>query len=368
MDNINQTGNRSVNFAFTQSIGNYSADQLNKMDISDLMTLVMTRMVDAKELQFKQKLEEADARTKRLETLGDQYKAVARLNAVFGANDKDDTSIKDAQGAKDKISADQWDQSSADFQIDSSNNKKPNSSYRPYSDLTAGQQGEKTAWFKAMDSFEASLTEEEKTYLRETWNRTEDNVGAKQTGGNPVLDAQIKAKFEKAWHAQGYEPPKGLKADEVNRIYGDHYQGDAASWKREQFFRAYVDYNLSPDTTASTSNSSQSDLGYSTWRDGLSEDGRQFMADVDTFCSTGQANGTLTEADVAKIKSGDFKKSDIEAIQVAIKNEQDQINSMNTRDQLDIQRIANQIDQCNNIMSTLIKKFNESSTNVINRM
>ena len=70
MDNISQTNSRPVNFSFTQGIGEYSSAQLDQMDIGDLMTLVMTRMLDAKEVQFKQKLEQADARTKKLEGFG----------------------------------------------------------------------------------------------------------------------------------------------------------------------------------------------------------------------------------------------------------------------------------------------------------
>ena len=58
MDNISQTNSRPVNFSFTQGIGEYSSAQLDQMDIGDLMTLVMTRMLDAKEVQFKQKLEQ----------------------------------------------------------------------------------------------------------------------------------------------------------------------------------------------------------------------------------------------------------------------------------------------------------------------
>ncbi len=366
MDNINQTGNRSVNFAFTQSIGNYSADQLNSMDISDLMTLVMTRMLDAKEVQFKQKLEEADARTKRLEGFGNQMKSLARIKAEFGADDKDDTAIKDSKGAKEKVSSGQWDESAADYQVSSSSSSKTGGAYRPYSEL--GFDGQNNVWSRVEDTLENTLTDDEKAYLRAHWanSNTTGNYESKETGGDPVMDQKIRAKFEQAWHKEGYEPPKNIRKEDASRIFA--YNETGGNYKAEQMMRAYFDYNLS----ASTGDYQYNNINYtsdsSTWKAALSDEGRQFMDNVDTFCEAGLANGTLTDADVKNIKSGDFKKSDIEALEVSIKNEQDKINSINTRDQIDIQKITNQIDQLNNLISTLTKKFNEASTSVINRM
>jgi len=365
MDNINQTGNRSVNFAFTQSIGNYSADQLNNMDISDLMTLVMTRMLDAKEVQFKQKLEEADARTKRLEGFGNQMKSLARIKAEFGADDKDDTAIKDSKGAKDKVSSGQWDESSADYQIAVAPNTQSGQSYLPYSDLS--DSGKFEAWSRVEDELENTLTDAEKVYVRNIFYQNTGSKGDYKTG-DPVMDAKIKLKFEAAWHKQGYEaPPKDLSWDVQGEIF--KYNESDHNKKAQQMMGAFWSASSAKIDNASNNNNIVPNYTQeSTWKDELSDEGRQFMDNVDTFCEAGLANGTLTDADVKNIKSGDFKKSDIEALEVSIKNEQDKINSINTRDQIDIQKITNQIDQLNNLISTLTKKFNEASTSVINRM
>lgn len=351
MDNISQTNSRPVNFSFTQGIGEYSSAQLDQMDIGDLMTLVMTRMLDAKEVQFKQKLEQADARTKKLEGFGDQIKALARLKAEFGADDKDDTKLRDAKGVADKVSSDQWDESSADYEMSakgasatSSTSTEASSSYGAFEDLSGEAKSEK--YRNVNDNLDANLTDEEKTYL------------LKVGDGDPVLDASIREKYVKVWHDEGCEPPK--TRPDMTGV--DKLVDSELTPKLTRSLSATIIYYNHPEeevkTTATDTN----------WRSDLSQEGQQFIQNVDTFCQSGLANGTLTDADAANIMSGDFKKSDLDALEVSIKNEQDKIGSMNTRDQIDIQKLTNQIDQINNLISTLTKKFNEAATGVINKI
>lgn len=365
MDNINASGNRPVSYSFTQSIGDYSAQQLNNMDISDLMTLVMTRMLDAKEVQFKQKLAEADARTKKLEGFGQQMKALARLKAEYGADDKDDTALRDAKGVQDKVSSDQWDESAVDHATSTLSTEKTeapsaktSSKYGAYEDLSGEAKWEK--WRKVNDYLDANLTSEEQTYLRK---------GGK---GDPVLDASIREKYVKVWHDAGYEPPTSRPDMEAV----DSEVDSPFTYKVERLknaSEAYYNHLEKQEKNDSANVTPPGDTAAIvpeevSWRSDLSAEGQQLMGQVDTFCEQGMANGTLTEADVANIKSGDFKKSDLEALEVAIKNEQGKIGSMNTRDQIDIQKLTNQIDQINNLISTLTKKFNEGATGVINKM
>lgn len=367
MDNIN-TQNRPVSYAFTQGIGEYSAEQVNNMDISDLMTLVMTRMLDAFTAKFEMKLAEADARTNQLRGYGEQMKSLARLKAEFGANDQDDTSIREAKGVQDKVSSDQWDESSVDYELStqdkestSSTSAKTKSKYAAYEELSGNAKWE--AWDRVNDYLDANLSDAEMTYLR------------KGGEGDPTLDASIREKYVKVWHEAGYEPPKSLTEKERANAYV--YTDSSFTFKAERLVnaaKAYDSYQekqaASKDTTPETESSTADDTASQvvSWRSELSAEGQQFMGNVDTFCQQGMTNGTLTEADVAKIRSGDFKKSDLEALEVAIKNEQDKIGSMNTRDQIDIQKLTNQIDQINNLISTLTKKFNEGATGVINKM
>jgi len=386
MDNISQTNSRPVNFSFTQGIGEYSSVQLNQMDIGDLMTLVMTRMLDAKEVQFKQKLEQADARTKKLEGFGDQIKALARLKAEFGADDKDDTALRDAKGVADKVSSDQWDESSVDHEMSAqgastssdsstSSTTSSHSKYKAVDDLTAEEKG--AVFDRAANNLQEALTEEERTYLY--GGVTENSTGT----GDPVLDKSIQEKMAKAWHDTGYEVPAKTDANH-SAMWGRTVEDKNPDrpWyglgmkdaeenigaRMERAMTGYYATQEAADATSTSSTTASSAGELSTWRAELTDEGRQFMGTVDTFCQSGLANGTLTEADAANIMSGDFKKSDLDALEVAIKNEQDKIGSMNTRDQIDIQKLTNQIDQINNLISTLTKKFNEGATGVINKI
>jgi hypothetical protein len=369
MDNVNAFSNRPVSYSFTQGIGEYSSEQLNRMDIADLMTVVMTRMLDAKEVQFKQKLAEADARTKKLEGYGEELKALARLKAEYGADDKDDTTLRDAKGIKDEVSSDQWDESAADNLLakqsadttSTTSGVESSSKYKAYEDLGYSVE----VWSDVKKSLKSSLTDSELTYLYDGGT------------GNSALDKSIQNKYVDAWNAAGYEPPKSLSETDKQQMV-THGGSTTTDQKTEDTLTtnaavAYDNYQkkLATSTDATTSAASGSDssaTATSTWRSGLSDEGAQIMANVDTFCEQGLANGTLTDADVANIKSGDFKKSEFEALEVAIKNEQDKISSLNTRDQIDIQKITNQIDQLNSLISTLTKKFNEGATGVVNRM
>lgn len=369
MDNINTQNNRPVSYTFTQGIGDYSAEQVNHMDIADLMTLILTRMQNAKELQFKQKLDEADARTKKLEVFGEQMKALARIKTGFGSNDKDDTPMREAQGVKSLVSADQWDESAVDHELTTKSKpdaaaveKKTSSKYGAYENLSGG--AKLTVWENVNDYLDANLTDAELKYLKSDGGE-----------GNPVLDASIREKYVKVWHDAGYEPPKTLSEKERMSVFVS--VDSSFTYKAERLnnaSKAYYSYqdkqaeSKDEATDAASSDTSADVLEASTWRSELSADGQQYMGSVDTFCQTGVANGTLTDADADNIMSGNFTKSDLESLEVAIKNEQDKIGSMNTRDQIDIQKITNQIDQLVSLLSTLTKKFFEGASSVINKM
>jgi hypothetical protein len=293
---------------------------------------------------------------------------LARLKAEFGADDKDDTALRDAKGVADKVSSDQWDESSVDHEMSAQGTKTTSSTstetsakYGAYEDLSGSAKWD--VWDKVNDYLDANLTDEEQTYLR------------KGGEGNPVLDASVREKYVKVWHDAGYEPPKTLSEQE--RINAFLSVDNNFTFKAERLQNASKAYYSYQDTHADSVKTEVDAFGsgadvsvpeMSSWRSDLSPEGQQFMGTVDTFCQSGLANGTLTEADAANIMSGDFKKSDLDALEVAIKNEQDKIGSMNTRDQIDIQKITNQIDQLNNLISTLTKKFNEAATGVINKL
>jgi hypothetical protein len=373
---ISQPNIRPPNFSFTQGIGDVSAKELDSMDISDLMSLVMSRMLDVNEAMFKQKLFEAEARTKKLEVLGDQMKALARLNAEYGAEDKDDTKLRDSKGGKDKVSSDQWDESAIDNTLansssaSSSSKSTSSSKNKSIDNLTTD---EKAAVFdRAANNLQEAITAEEREYLY--------GDGGNGTG-DPVLDKSIEAKMEKAWHDTGYDVPantdsnrgaiwdRGSKVIDKNPDWNDGFKQTRSHLgeRMERALTAHYNSEVKTDeTTAAADKTTDVDLS-SPWRADLTDEGKQLMEQNDRFCESGLANGTLTETDAANIKSGNFKKSDLDALQVAIKNEQEKIGSLNTQEQLGIQKLTSKMDALQSLISTLTKKFSDATASVINK-
>ena len=73
----------------------------------------------------------------------------------------------------------------------------------------------------------------------------------------------------------------------------------------------------------------------------------------------GKESGLMTDADISRLSKGEFKKSEIEALQASIKTEQDKIGNENTKQQLTLQSITGRLESITNLAGTLTKKIGD---------
>lgn len=73
----------------------------------------------------------------------------------------------------------------------------------------------------------------------------------------------------------------------------------------------------------------------------------------------GKETGLMTDADISRLSKGEFKKSEIEALQASIKTEQDKIGNENTKQQLTLQSITGRLESITNLAGTLTKKIGD---------
>ena len=73
----------------------------------------------------------------------------------------------------------------------------------------------------------------------------------------------------------------------------------------------------------------------------------------------GRKTGLMTDSDISRLSKGEFKKSEIEALQASIKTEQDKIGNENTKQQLTLQSITGRLEAITNLAGTLTKKIGD---------
>lgn len=73
----------------------------------------------------------------------------------------------------------------------------------------------------------------------------------------------------------------------------------------------------------------------------------------------GKETGLMTDADIERMAKGEFKKSEVEALQASIKTEQDKIGNENTKQQLTLQSITGRLESITNLAGTLTKKIGD---------
>ena len=73
----------------------------------------------------------------------------------------------------------------------------------------------------------------------------------------------------------------------------------------------------------------------------------------------GKESGLMTDSDISRLAKGEFKKSEIEALQASIKTEQDKIGNENTKQQLTLQSITGRLEAITNLAGTLTKKIGD---------
>lgn len=73
----------------------------------------------------------------------------------------------------------------------------------------------------------------------------------------------------------------------------------------------------------------------------------------------GKETGLMTDSDITRLAKGEYKKSEIEALQASIKTEQDKIGNENTKQQLTLQSITGRLESITNLAGTLTKKIGD---------
>ena len=73
----------------------------------------------------------------------------------------------------------------------------------------------------------------------------------------------------------------------------------------------------------------------------------------------GRKTGLMTDSDISRLYKGEFKKSEVEALQASIKTEQDKIGNENTKQQLTLQSITGRLEAITNLAGTLTKKIGD---------
>jgi len=81
--------------------------------------------------------------------------------------------------------------------------------------------------------------------------------------------------------------------------------------------------------------------------------------DMIELARIGKETGLMTDADISRLSKGEFKKSEIEALQASIKTEQDKIGNENTKQQLTLQSITGRLESITNLAGTLTKKIGD---------
>ena len=82
----------------------------------------------------------------------------------------------------------------------------------------------------------------------------------------------------------------------------------------------------------------------------------------------GKETGLMTDSDISRLSKGEFKKSEIEALQASIKTEQDKIGNENQKQQLTLQSLTGRMDAITNLAGTLTKIFNEIAKGIFQKL
>jgi len=80
---------------------------------------------------------------------------------------------------------------------------------------------------------------------------------------------------------------------------------------------------------------------------------------MSNLAEMGRKTGLMTDSDISRLSKGEFKKSEVEALQASIKTEQDKIGNENTKQQLTLQSITGRLEAITNLAGTLTKKIGD---------
>ena len=358
-----------------QNVGiSSSVTPLAEMNLEQLMMFVVFQRMDVNALQLRQHASEMDARTQKLEILGKFSQALGKVASTYKSDAAQE--LKNTDVGK-KMSKTDWsaiqaenltpeqkkakldsmtasiDKIDAKFSGDGSNEKfhetefgknqyKPKS-VMPGFDLKSGWElnGEpfKKAVFDQTDkafSADYRYSKSESLFTTDIEKTERAKKETKEVGGDLLNIGRT-----------GYEMGL-LTEDDITRIGKGEFtkaEFQALKQKIEQFD---VNVPIEPRPVSPTGKNADEKAQVQDLKDNMSD-----MAEL------GRKTGLMTDSDISRLSKGEFKKSEVEALQASIKTEQDKIGNENTKQQLTLQSITGRLEAITNLAGTLTKKIGD---------
>ncbi len=344
MSDMSVGGSQSVKFSAANP-------PLAEMNLEQLMMYVVFQRMDANAMQLRQHAAEMDARTKKLEMLGNMSQALGKIASQYGTEATQE--LKNTDVGK-KMSTSDWtaintesmspEQQKAELQkmaasIDIIDGKfSGGDSSQKLRDTEYGKKYTNAQWEAAGPEFKKVFVDKSQDKLQNSdWVSSDKRAEHQQVRSNSAEIARV-----------GKEMGL-LTDDEIVRIgKGDYSKAEF------QALKAKIQDRL--DGTTTMEPKPVSDTGKNAEQKAQAQDLKDAMSDLIKY---GRESGLLTESDISRLSKGEFKKSEIETLQASIKTEQDKIGNENTKQQLTLQSITGRLESITNLAGTLTKKIGD---------
>jgi hypothetical protein len=328
-----------------------SVTPLAEMNLEQLMMFVVFQRMDVNAMQLRQHAAEMDARTQKLEILGRFSQALGKIASQYGSEAKQE--LKNTDIGK-KMSKTDWSAIQAENLTPEQKKAKLDSMSASIDKIDAKFSGNDSGQ-KLRD------TEYGKKYSSSNWNAAGaefKKVVIDQTQSTiPSSGDEHKQVRENRLNIArtGYELGL-LTEDDVTRIgKGDYSKAEfqALKQKIEQY-----DVNQPSESKNVSSN------GKNAEEKARAQDLKDSLENLIKY---GRETGLMSETDISRLTKGEFKKSEVEALQASIKTEQDKIGNENTKQQLTLQSITGRLESITNLAGTLTKKIGDIWSAIIQK-
>jgi hypothetical protein len=325
-----------------------SVAPLAEMNLEQLMMFVVFQRMDVNAMQLRQHASEMDARTQKLEILGKFSQALGKVASQFGSDAKQELKNTDV-GKK---------MSKTDWSAIQTENLTPEQKKAKLDSMAASIDKLDTRFSGNDSNQKLRDTEYGKKYGgAKNWEYSGNGykkVVVDQTQSDELIKSD-EAKLMLNISRTGFEMGLLTESDVVRIGSGDYSKAEfqALKQKIENF-----------DINAPVQSKPVSDSGKNADQKAQAQDLKDSMADL---AKLGKETGLMTESDITRLAKGEFKKSEVEALQASIKTEQDKIGNENTKQQLTLQSITGRLESITNLAGTLTKKIGDIWNAVIQK-
>ena len=333
MSNMSVGGNQPVNLSTASA-------PLAEMNLEQLMMYVVFQRMDANAMQLRQHASEMDARTQKLEILGKFSQALGKVASTYKSDAAQE--LKNTDVGK-KMSKSDWSAIQTENLTPEQKKTKLDSMAQSIDKLDTR--------FSGNDSNQKLRdTEYGKKYgSSKNWEYSGNGykkVVVDQTQSDELIKSD-EAKLLLNISRTGFEMGLLTENDVVRIGSGDYSKAEfqALKQKIEQF-----------DINSPIQSQPVSDSGKNADQKAQAQDLKDNMSDL---AELGRKTGLMTDSDISRLSKGEFKKSEIEALQASIKTEQDKIGNENTKQQLTLQSITGRLEAITNLAGTLTKKIGD---------